>query len=76
MEDELQLTVPVAPFLCFFFFFNVFIYFWLHWVFVAVLSLLVVGGSSLHCGAWGLVAMTSCVEAWALGRLDFSGYSV
>ena len=54
MEDELQLTVPVAPFLCFFFFFNVFIYFWLHWVFVAVLSLLVVGGllfTAVH-GVW------------------------
>jgi len=74
MEDELQLTVPVAPFLCFFFF-NVFIYFWLHWVFVAVLSLLVVGGLLFIAVHGRLVAMTSCFEAWTLGCLDFSGYS-
>ena len=42
----------------FFFFFNKFIYFWLHWVFVAVhgLSLVVVSGgySSLRCAGFSL----------------------
>ena len=54
---------------------NLFIYFWLHWVFVAVLSLLVVGGLLFIAVHGRLVAMTSCFEAWTLGCLDFSGYS-
>ena len=54
----------------FFFFINLFIYFWLHWVFVAAcrLSLVAVSGATLHCGAQGShCGGFSCCGAWATG---------
>ena len=57
----------------FFFLINLFIqfiYFWLHWVFVAVcgLSLVAVRGVTLHCSAWAShCGGFSCCGAWALG---------
>ena len=52
------------------------IYFWLRWVFVAAcgLSLVVVMGATLHCGAWASHCVRAshcggffCCRAWALG---------
>ena len=70
--------------------FFLFIYFWLHWIFIAVcgLSLVAVSWSSLHCGAFpccgsGAVgAWASAVAAlrfsscgtWTLELMDFSSY--
>ena len=57
----------------FFFFkltFKNFIYFWLRWVFVAAhgLSLVVVSGATLYCGARAShCSGFSCCRAWALG---------
>ena len=48
-----------------------FIYFWLHWVFVAArgLSLVVANRASLHCGAWtSHCGVFSCGGARALER--------
>ena len=53
-----------------FFLIFLFIYFWLHQVFVAVrgLSLVVVAGATLHCGAWAShCGGFSCCGAGALG---------
>ena len=53
-----------------FFLINLFIYFWLHWVFIAArgLSLVAASGgcSSLRCTGFSLGGF-SCCRAWALG---------
>ena len=48
----------------FFFFFNPFIYFWQHWVFIAVcrLSVVVASGSYSSFNVWLLTAVASLVE--------------
>ena len=55
----------------FFFLINLFIYFWLHWVFVAARRLSLVaasGGATLRCGAWASYGGGfSCCRAQALG---------
>ena len=58
-----------------FFLINLFIYFWLHWVFAAAcsLSLVVASGGFSRCGAQALGVQAShcggfsCCGAWALG---------
>ena len=58
-----------------FFKINLFIYFWLHWVFVAAyeLSILAVSGATLHCGAQAsYCGGFSCCGARALGVRGFS----
>ena len=55
--------------LLFFFLIYLFIYFWLHWVFVVHgLSLVAVSRSTLHCGAWAShCGGLSCCGAQAPG---------
>ena len=56
--------------LFFFFFIHLFIYLWLHWVFIAAygLSLVVASGASLRCSAWvSHCSGFSCCGARALG---------
>ena len=63
----------VALFLVSFFKINLFIYFWLCWVFVAVrgLSLVVASRAALHCGARAShCGGLSCCRARALGMRD------
>ena len=53
-----------------FFLINLFIYFWLHWVFVAVrgFSLVEARGATLHCDARASHrGGFSCCGAWTLG---------
>ena len=50
-----------------------FIYFWLHWVFVAAHGLSLVAGATLRCGVQAShCSGFSCCRAWALGLLGFS----
>ena len=53
-----------------FFKINLFIYFWLHWVFIAAsgLSLVEASRGNLRCGTWAShCGGFSCCRSWALG---------